>query len=335
MTISILLPSEINEIPDLLQIAGVKSRERKSKFIKPYWGKDKPKPAGVLCFPFHEAAWSNGCLANCDYCYLKGTFRYGLDYDGSNNQQGWNGHEQVVFSNVEDLYAEAEKFLSTQDKPTILHTGELADSLIVPGSEKIMSRLITRFGQQDKHTLLLLTKSDNVDALLNLEHNGRTVAGFSINASPVADLYEQGTAPTWRRIEAAKKCIRAGYRVLARIDPMIPIPNWQAAYSELFERINELTEMGLYGVVVGTLRGYEATRRAMPVDLKSMLMHRDIDKRYHIDEETRDAMYGLAFRTLKSKQMGVCKESGEMWGRLISTHGPRNFVCNCHLPEAK
>ncbi len=152
---------------------GLKIRHRESQFITPFW-KNGNKPSGVLCCQFYEAKWSNGCVYECDYCYLKGTFRW----------QKWKGREQTIFSNVDKLFEEVEEFL-TLEKPMVLHTGEVADSLAVPGSEEIMSRLVERFGKQDKHTLLLLTKSNNINQLLDVRHNRMTVIGFSINPTSV------------------------------------------------------------------------------------------------------------------------------------------------------
>jgi hypothetical protein len=41
--------SEALDVSELLQIQGVKTRERKSDFVKEYW--KGGKPTGVLCFP--------------------------------------------------------------------------------------------------------------------------------------------------------------------------------------------------------------------------------------------------------------------------------------------
>lgn len=290
----------------------INTRERKAKFVKEFWQNEKP--IGVLCCKFSELIWSNGCPYGCDYCYLKGTFRV----------QKWNGFEQTIFSNTEQMWKEIEVFLS-RDEPSILHTGELSDSLAAPGSDNIMADIVSRFGKQDKHTLLLLTKSANVDKLLNLKHNGMTVMGFSINPQKVVTKFELGAASTKRRLTAAKKCIKAGYPVMIRVDPMIPILKWKKHYSELFSELNKLK---LRGVVVGTLRAYPSLTHKISNELKNMLKSKDIDGRYHVDEDLRNEMYSFSFRKLKSKRVGICKESGTLWGRLSKNFG-KTFICNC------
>ncbi|HEV8405514.1 MAG TPA: radical SAM protein [Nitrososphaera sp.] len=309
-------------IDNLIQInkrrSGVLVRDRKSKFITPFWEKGK-KPDGVLCCQFYEAKWSNGCMYDCGYCYLRGTFRW----------QEWNGREQTIFSNVGELFREVDEFLK-QERPTVLHTGEVSDSLAVPGSEKIMAKLIEKFAQQDKHTLLLLTKSNNIKELLDLKHNRRTVIAFSINPASIARRFEKGAASTDDRLRAAKQCIKSGYKVMVRVDPMIPVKGWRQQYKGLFNQLNKLQ---LYGVVVGTLRAFSGLKPKMTKELSNMLEVREKDRRWHLEQELRDEMYSLAFSTLNAERMGLCKEAGRTWGLLGKKYGYRKFICNCHLQE--
>ena len=90
-------------------------------------------------------------------------------------------------------------------------------------------------------------------SLLTLNHKRRTVIGFSINPSFIAKYYELEAPSTENRLKAAKKCIDAGYKVMVRVDPMIPIVGWRHHYIGLF---NDLNKLELYGVVIGTLRAF-------------------------------------------------------------------------------
>lgn len=292
----------------------VLSRPRKSNFIEEYWGEGQ-KPSGVLCNQFYELKWSNGCLFGCQYCYLRGTFRYSK----------WRGFQQTVFSNTEEMLQEVDEFLRLE-KPYVLHTGEVSDSLAVPGSEAIMGKLITRFGAQDKHTLLILTKSNNVGSLLDLPHRGRTVIGFSINPRKIAERFEVGAASTDERLEAAQRCIDAGYKVMVRVDPMIPAAGWRPQYASFFSKLNE---MEVHGVVVGTLRAYPGLLHTLSPPLRAMLREKDIDGRWHLKKSTRESMYEFAFSSLNFERMGVCKETGARWAGLVKRHGPKKFFCNC------
>ncbi len=238
--------------------------------------------------------------------------------------QDWKGHEQTIFTNTNDMIKDVRKFLS-REEPSILHTGELSDSLAAPGSDQIMSKLVTLFGVQGKHTLLLLTKSDNVDFLLDLKHNYRTVIGFSINSRKAAKKFEIGAPSTQRRLKAARKCIEAGYPVMVRVDPMIPMRNWEQDYRELFDQLNH---MALLGVVIGTLRAYQSLIPKISKELRTMLVDREKDRRYHIDKDLRNCMYNFAFAKLTHKRMGICKEMGDLWG-VLATKYHKRFICNC------
>ncbi len=290
-------------------------RPRKSKFIEEYWAPGQ-KPSGILCNQFYELKWSNGCMFGCEYCYLRGTFRYSR----------WRGFEQTVFSNTQKMLQEVEEFLKLE-RPYVLHTGEVSDSLAVPGSERTMGELVKLFGMQDRHTLLILTKSDNIESLLDLPHNGRTVIGFSINPPKIASRFEIGAASTDQRLRAAERCIDARYRVMVRVDPMIPAVGWRAQYASLFSNLNNLK---LHGIVVGTLRAYPGLLHTLSPALRAMLEERDIDGRWHLKKSTRENMYDFAFRSLKFERMGVCKETGARWAGLVKQHGPKKFYCNCN-----
>jgi hypothetical protein len=106
---------------------------------------------------------------------------------------------------------------------------------------------------------------------------------------------------------------------------MIPIRNWEQDYAELFD---ELNHMALRGVVIGTLRAYQSLIPKIGKELRSMLVDREKDRRYHIDKELRNRMYNFAFSKLSHKRMGICKEMGDLWGTLATKYHKR-FICNC------
>jgi len=291
----------------------IEFRERKSKFVEPFWR--KKKPTGVLCCQFHELKWANGCIYDCQYCYLLGTAR------------GTWRRKETIFTNTDVLEQEVEILLRTAEKPTVLHTGEIADSLAVPESEELMAKLTLKFAKQKKHKLLLLTKSDNVDHLLNLEHEKMTVVGFSVNPELIAKKYELLAPPPRRRLVAAEKCIEAGYPVMIRVDPIIPVIGWLEIYKELFEVIDS---MALNGVVLGTLRAFPTLMRFLPSELKSMLTDKEIDGRLHLPRKLRLEIYREGFSALKFTNIGVCKETGLIWAELKKEFQDKKFFCNCN-----
>jgi len=280
-------------------------RTRKSPFIRLF---DKT-PRGIVCPHFYLLAWANGCPYRCAYCYLQGTFR---------------GRTQpTVFTNRSSMMREVDSFLS-MEKPFLLNTGELADSLAI--TDEVMISLVKRFSLQKRHKLLLVTKSANVDGLLGLEHNRQTIVSFSVNAPLVAEKYEVGAPPVERRLEAAEAVMEAGYPCRVRVDPMIPVDGWEEAYSELAERLNQLP---FERVTLGTLRVYPivkaySKRLGRDQSVFTYLEERTIDGRLRPKHELRLRMYQNMLRRL-THPVGVCKETVKMH-RELALPEPR---CNC------
>ncbi len=181
------------------------------------------KRTDVICPHFVELKWAYGCPYDCAWCYLKGTFRFQP-----------NGTSPVV-KPYEKIESHTRKFLEEVKTPEILNAGEIADSLMHENDELPFSKFIVpMFETQGRHKVLFLTKSSNVKNLLEIEPHNQVIIGFSLNAIPVAKRWEKAPS-VLKRIEAAKKVFDAGYEVRIRIDPMVPVKNWQEHYLELLD----------------------------------------------------------------------------------------------------
>jgi spore photoproduct lyase len=114
----------------------------------------------------------------------------------------------------------------------MFNSGELADSLAMEHLTRAGREFIPWFGQSDNGYLFMLTKSDNVDAILDLAHNGRTIIAWSINNERVSRKFELGAPGFERRLEASRNVQEAGYPVRIRLGPIVPFDGWQKAYSQ-------------------------------------------------------------------------------------------------------
>lgn len=293
-------------------------RKRSKRFIEPF---DKT-PLGIVCRPFYKLTFAWGCPFACDYCYLRGTFF----------QAKWLGRKVTIYTNMDDMLREVNHFLRDRTiKPTVLHTGELTDSLGIPEFSKILAPVIEKFAKQDRHKLLLLTKSGNVDDILDVEHGDQTVVGFSLNPPIIQHLYEHYTATTPERTLAIEKCIEAGYLTYVRIDPVIPIDGWEEYYYPLIEFVNSLSDRReLIGVTVGTIRAYSRLKRILRSDLKNMLTERDVGNRWRLPENLRLKIYEYFMSRIAHPRVGVCKEEGRIWAILYRKFG-KKFICNCSV----
>lgn len=280
----------------------VQIRERKSPFIHL---NDTAKP-GIVCGPFHVLSYYIGCPYQCSYCYLQGTFR------GQVNP--------VLYSNREKLLAELDEWLR-QPGELRLNAGELEDSLALDGRIPLVDDLVPRFAAQDRHKLLLVTKSTNIRNLLKHDPKGQVIVGFSVNAPEVAERFEHETPHPMRRAEAAARVKEAGYYVTLRLDPMIPIDGWEEAYARFIDDVCTVIQPDQW--TIGSLRYFSTlpywTRRVGRDDaIYEFGQERSReDGRKRISMKTRARMYQAAFKRIRSHQpdatIRLCKETAELY----------------------
>jgi DNA repair photolyase len=201
----------------------IEMRERKSPFIHL---NDKANTyQGIVCEPFYVLSYYIGCPFACTYCYLQGTFRGQVD--------------PVLYRNRGRLLAELETWLALPGHLR-LNAGELEDSLALDGKIPLVDDLVPRFLAQERHTLLLVTKSTNVKNLLKYHPTDHVIVAFSVNCLAAWQLFEKKTPHPYQRLEAAAQVSAAGYITVLRLDPMLPVANWQDEYAELIDHAYSL-----------------------------------------------------------------------------------------------
>jgi spore photoproduct lyase len=281
------------------------------------------KETDVVCPHFVLLAWANGCMYNCAWCYLKGTFRfYG---------QKPNGRVPMVFKSRERIAKDLAAFVRAGDlEPEIINTGELSDSLMDEGHihGEPFSEWLMKFFESTQHKVLFLTKSTNVQNFLENSWQDRAVLSWSVNAVPVADRWETLAPPVKARLDAAQKVYDAGYEVRLRIDPMVPVENWRVHYAELMETVFYLLKPTR--ITLGTLRGLMTT----------LIYCKDKSWTEYLTEKSnwgkkppfkqRLDMYQSVIYQLKAEglvEYAICKDTLAMWKALGLN--PEKMKCNC------
>ena len=200
-------------------------------------------PFDIVCPHFWELRWAFGCPFDCAYCYLQGT--------GRGNKNPRYRPEKKVIAAINKAFKH-EYFIK---HPSIFNSGELSDSLMNP---TYMRRYADFFETQNRHKLLLLTKSHRVGWLTG-EPRKQTIASFSLNATEVWRRWEKRTSSPQQRISAAKELLESGYEVRIRIDPIFPIENWKRHYEDLIYYM--ISELPSYPdrITLGTPRGLAKT----------------------------------------------------------------------------
>jgi spore photoproduct lyase len=276
------------------------------------------KDEDVVCPHFIELKWANGCNFDCAWCYLNGTLRF-----RPMKKQPYLKDKQKVLSHVKN-------YIKQNDYPSLLNSGELSDSLLFEGTDKAISKLIINlFKGQNKHKLLILTKSDNIGDILKSNSQNAVIISFSLNAFKISKKWENKAPNPRDRIMAAKKLSDNGYEVRIRIDPMVPIRGWKREYKELIDFLFKNLRPNL--ITFGSLRGLQSTINHSKD--RSWVKYLDDKSNWgkKINFEKRLEMYQTVINYLDSEydyhNIGFCKETLKMWNNLNMDY--KNIQCNC------
>ena len=278
---------------------------------------------------------SNGCFYQCDWCYLKLTYRAAFPFI-------------TIRAQYDKIKEQIYKRLNQTKNPVIFNSGELADSLSLEHLTRAGQEFIPWFSNSENGYLFMLTKSDNVNDILNLSHNSRTIIAWSMNNAEVSKKYEIGAPPFEKRLMAANKVQRAGYPVRIRIDPIIPFQGWQEAYADTIERI--FSSISPERVTLGTLRfeeGFYNMRKTiftsgpdLPEFMEEMEpmfppklfagMKKPKSGKYSFTEDKRTEMFSVVVKEVKKYsdcRIALCKESPNVWKKLGMPLSKCSCVC--------
>ena len=267
---------------------------------------------------------SNGCFYQCDWCYLKLTYRAAFPFI-------------TIRAQYDRIKQQITRRLNQASSPVIFNSGELADSLSMEHLTRAGQEFIPWFGQSQNGYLFMLTKSDNVDDILDLSHNGHTIVAWSMNNESVSRRFEVG-APTFeRRLEAARKIQNAGYPVRIRLDPIVPFQGWEKAYAATIHRIFDVVSPER--MTLGTLRfeeGFYKMRKTifttgpeLPIlmeEMKPMFppkvfpgSKRPKSGKYSFSEDKRAQIFDFAINEIRKRsncRIALCKESAGVWNKV-------------------
>ena len=284
---------------------------------------------------------SNGCFYQCDWCYLKLTYRAAFPFIAI--KTGYN-----------KIKRQLGKRLEKSQTPIIFNSGEMADSLALDHLTRAGREFIPWFGRSGNGYLFMLTKSDNVDDILDLDHNGHTIVAWSMNNAAVSRKYEIG-APTFRRrLAAARKVQEAGYPLRIRLDPIVPCEGWQYAYAETIKEI--FSSVSPERITLGTLRfekGFYNMRNTIfttghelpnlmeemtPMFTPKMFPGNKHPKagKYSFSESKRSEIFRFAIgeiRKYSDCRIALCKESENVWSELGLDLSRCRCVCQFDYAE--
>jgi spore photoproduct lyase len=272
-----------------------------------------PGTSNHICCGYYVINAVTNCPMDCSYCVLQGYL---------------NNPFLTLYTNWDELFQEIDTFLSQEPRGCLrLGTGELSDSLALNSIFPLAPELVSLFAGKENGILELKTKSAEVDTLLPLNHQGKTVISWSLNPTKVIHEEERGTAPLASRIRAARKCIEAGYPVGFHFDPILYSEGWETGYRNvivaLFEEIDpkRVAWISLGGFrYPPPLKGIAGERFPNTrIFLEELFPGRDGKFRYL--KEARVEIYRKMVDWIKEVDpdlfLYLCMESGEVWREVF------------------
>lgn len=280
----------------------------KGAFVKPC-----PGTREYVCCGLQILHIGQGCPMDCRYCALQVYF---------------NRPTLELFVNIEDLIGDLTRHLA-QDSQRFhrICTGEFTDSLALEPLTGLASRLLGVFSAASNTSLEFKTKTDWIEPLLSVQPFGRIVVSFSVNAGEIVQSEERFAAPLHRRLEAARKAERQGYRIGFHFDPIIPFPGWKEAYAATVQEIfRSVDPAALAWISLGVLRFVPdlkevARARFGPIRYFHDGFRRGLDGKDRLHADRRIGIYRfLADRIRKhapEARVYLCMESPHVWKQSL------------------
>jgi spore photoproduct lyase len=290
------------------------SKAKKTLFITRNKGaviKKCPGTRFYTCCDYTILHTGTFCTMDCSYCILQAYFHPPL-------LQYFTGMK-TIGQNLENVF----------DKPKIsrIGTGEYTDSLIW---EKISCQpgfLVEKFAQQNNSILELKTKTVNIDSLLDINHNGKTIMAWSLNTPGIINSEERGTSSLKARLKAAKKVEAKGYKLAFHFDPMVIYEGCEKEYKEVIHQIFKyVSSENIVWISIGSFRFMPKLKQIIENRFKdSTICYGEfilgLDNKMRYFKPLRIKLYKAVIECIKNYDPHIlvyfCMEDEEVWQKSM------------------
>lgn len=276
----------------------------------------KPCPCtkNVRCCNYSILNIGYGCLYECSYCFL----------------QGYQNVAGIILPcNLPD-FLNREKIKPVDNKIFFLPrvgSGEFTDSLIFDDITLFSNDIVKFFKENKDISFEFKTKSTNIDNLLKLGGSSNIVVSWSVNAEQMIKENEHCTPSLQERLEAAQKCVKAGYSVGFHFDPVILYDDWKQGYKKTIENIFDFID-GKYikWISIGSLRMVATLKKVIEnrfpqnkiLDEELLLSY---DNKLRYEDNERVKIYKYIIDCIKKRNKNVviylCMEKNEIWKQIF------------------
>lgn len=261
---------------------------------------------------YHIFNLSFGCLFECTYCYL---------------QEYTNSPGLILPANIERFF---QGFPSYKNPGMRIGTGEFSDSLMLDHITEYSLPIVEFFKNHKDTRFEFKTKSVNIGNLLKASHAGNIIVAWSFNPQKIIDENEFFTPDLSERIKAAKRCIKAGYKVSCHLDPVVYFNGWQKEYEKVIALLfSAIKPKDIAWISIGTLRFNPKVKRIIEVRFpgnklldEELMLGYDNKLRYpyKIRHQIYKSILELLFKHSKKLPVYLCMEDAPMW------HSFKNYL---------
>jgi spore photoproduct lyase len=285
------------------------------------------RESGNACPNYWHFSPYGFCPFGCKYCYLAGT--PGVRFSPS----------VKIYVNLPEMLSEVDRIAWRQQKPTAFYLGKLQDSLALDPLTGYSTVFVPFFASHPFARLTLLTKSANVDRLLDLEHHGHAILSWSVNPPEVSRMFEENVPAVGERLEAMRLVAECGYPVRAIMMPIIPVEGWRELYIGFTGYL--LDTVPIQRLTLGGICIYRSARDLMErkIGKKNFVSERldstfaTGDGRVRYSRAVRREIYSTiikAARRLRPElEIALCLEEQALWESTGLIEGMGR--CNCGL----
>jgi spore photoproduct lyase len=279
---------------------------------------------GGACQSALELNVVDGCAFRCAYC---GFGRYILFY-----------------LDVERLVGEMDALLARHPTQRLWKYSNMTDLPPFEPQLDAVRPMVERFARQADRYLMLFTKSDDVDFLLPLNHDGHTIISWSLSSEMVSREVDRRTAPADQRIDAMRRCQQAGYRVRARLSPIVPVRDWRGEYGRMLEKLFAACRPDIVTLELLGWMDCDDLEQILPAEMldeqafAAAKAARDELRGVRwgpFPEATHQEIYRFCIETVRRLSprtpVAVCHGTAATWDALGGLMGssPGDYVCNC------
>jgi DNA repair photolyase len=268
---------------------------------------------------------SGSCGLQCRRCFLVLTHRIKRD-----------PRRHVIYVNYQDFERKVDRWLEDPSQGMNLGAGiDCSDSLLYDKYTKITQWLIPMFGGQKTSRLkmlVLLTKSVNVDQILDFAHNGNVAVTFSLYPPEVAKVWETLAPPVYDRVKASIKVQDAGYHTGWRLDPILGIEGYEKFYEGFLETARDMGARP-ERITLGTYRQFRnlklwCEKWGLPKLEYHPEMEKDGDRFREVDRfRILGSVIPLIKKIMPWAKIDLCKETHVIRDAL--GFGKKELMCNC------